>query len=203
MKKIRVGVLVSGRGSNLQAILAVTKKRNYPAEVVLAISNVSGAPALARAEKAKVATSVVNHLNFSNREAFELEIVRQFKKAKVDLVCLAGFMRIVSAVLIRAFPNRILNIHPALLPSFPGLHAQQKALEHGVKVTGVTVHFVDEGTDTGPIVLQQAVEVMDNDTEETLSARILKWEHKLYPEAIALVAEGKVKIRGRRVYRTK
>ncbi len=203
MKKIRVGVLVSGRGSNLEAILNASRKKAFSAEVVLVISNIPNAAALLRAKKAGVQTSVVEHQKFSNREAFELEIVRQLQKAKVDLVCLAGFMRMISPVLIQAYPSRILNIHPALLPSFPGLHAQRQALEHGVKVTGVTVHFVDEETDTGPIILQKAVPVLDHDTEETLSRRILKWEHRLYPEAIQLVAEGKVKIRGRRVYKSR
>jgi phosphoribosylglycinamide formyltransferase-1 len=166
--------------------------------VGIVVSNVSGAQGLERARKADVPTAVIPHRDYPSREEFDAAVVRRLREHGVDLVCLAGFMRLVSPVLVRAFEGRILNVHPSLLPAFAGLHAQRQALEHGVKVTGATVHLVDEELDHGPILLQRAVPVLEDDDEETLSARILKEEHRLYPEAIALVLDGRVRVEGRR-----
>ncbi|KPJ69049.1 phosphoribosylglycinamide formyltransferase [candidate division WOR-1 bacterium DG_54_3] len=196
---INIGVLISGRGSNLQAIMDASDKGEIPAKVAVVISNRSDAYGLERAKKHKIPTAVFEPKKFSDKNTYELEIVKTFKEHKVDLVCLAGYMRIVGPVLLEHYSGKIINIHPALLPSFPGLHGQKQALEHGVKISGVTVHFVDEGCDTGPIILQTAVPVLEEDTEEILSARILEQEHKIYPQAIKLFAEGKLKIEGRRV----
>jgi phosphoribosylglycinamide formyltransferase-1 len=193
-----LGVLLSGRGSNLQAILDAIRDERLDARVGIVISNVAGAPGLERAGTAGVPTAVIPHRAYPSREEFDAKVVDCLREHGVDLVCLAGFMRIVSPVLVRAFPGRILNVHPSLLPAFSGLHAQRQALEHGVKVTGATVHLVDEELDHGPIVLQGAVPVLEDDDEETLSARILKEEHRLYPEAIALVLDGRVRVSGRR-----
>jgi phosphoribosylglycinamide formyltransferase-1 len=193
-----LGVLISGRGSNLQAILDAIHDGSLEARVGIVVSNVAGAEGLERARKAGAPTAVIPHREYSSREAFDAAVVDCLRAHGVDLVCLAGFMRIVSPVLVRAFPRRILNVHPSLLPAFAGLHAQRQALEHGVKVTGATVHLVDEELDHGPIVLQRAVPVLEDDDEETLSARILKEEHRLYPEAIALVLDGRVRVEGRR-----
>jgi len=198
-KKTRVGVLVSDRGTNLQSIINACRDKSFPVQIAIVISNVSSAYALKRAKVAGIPTAVVDHNKFASRSGFEGAIIQHLKKAKIDLLCLAGFMRVLSPKLVGAFKNKIMNIHPALLPSFPGLHAQRQALEHGVKVSGVTVHFVDEGTDTGPIILQHPVPVMDDDTEEALSKRILKWEHKLYVDAVRLFVDGKLKVEGRRV----
>jgi phosphoribosylglycinamide formyltransferase-1 len=184
-----LGVLISGRGSNLQAILDAVRQGELDARVGIVVSNVATAPGLARAEEAGVPTAVIDHKRFSSREEFDQAVVDELRRHEVDLVCLAGFMRLLSPLFIRAFPGRILNIHPALLPAFPGLHAQRQALEHGVKVSGCTVHIVDEELDHGPIVQQTAVPVGDDDTEETLSARILKEEHRAYPKAIRLMLE--------------
>jgi len=188
---INVGVLISGRGSNLQAIIDACEKKQIPAKVVLVISNKTDAYGLERAQKHNTPTLVVSD---------EQAMVKALKEHKVDLVCLAGYMRIVGRTLLQEFSGKMINIHPALLPAFPGLHGQRQALEYGVKISGVTVHFVDEGCDTGPIILQAAVPVMENDTEESLSARILEQEHKIYPQAIKLFAEGKLRIEGRKVY---
>ena len=196
---IKIGVLISGRGSNLQAIIDASEKEEIPAKVAVVISNKPDAYGLERAKKHNVATAVFEPEKFADKNTYELEIVKTLKEYKIDLVCLAGYMRIVGPVLLEHFPGKMVNIHPALLPSFPGLHGQKQAIEHGVKVSGVTVHFVDEGCDTGPIILQTAVPVLEDDTEETLSARILEQEHKSYPEAIKLFAEGKLKMEGRRV----
>lgn len=196
---IKVGVLISGRGSNLQAIIDASEKGEIPAKVAVVVSNKPDAYGLERAKKHKIPTAIFEPDDFSDKNTYELEIVKSFKQHKVDLVCLAGYMRIVGPVLLEHYQGKMINIHPALLPSFPGLHGQKQALEHGVKVSGVTVHFVDEGCDTGPIIVQAAVPVLENDTEETLSARILEQEHKIYPKAIKLFAEGKLKIEGRRV----
>jgi phosphoribosylglycinamide formyltransferase 1 len=196
----RVGVLVSGRGSNLQALLEASARGDYPAEVVVVISDRERAAALDRARDAGVEALFVNPKDFADREAFDLALVRELEARRVDLVCNAGFMRILSPAYVRAFAGRAMNVHPALLPAFPGLHAQRQALEYGVKVAGATVHFVDEGpVDTGPIILQASVPVQPDDTEESLSARILVEEHRLYPEAVRLFAEGRLTIVGRRV----
>jgi len=197
--RLRVGVLVSGRGSNLQALLDASARREYPAEVVVVISDRERAPALDRARAAGVEALFVDPKDFADRESFDLALVRELTARRVDLACNAGFMRILSAAYVRAFAGKAMNIHPSLLPAFPGLHAQRQALEHGAKVAGVTVHFVDEGLDAGPIILQASVPVLPDDTEESLSARILAEEHRLYPEAVRLFAEGRLAIVGRRV----
>ena len=184
-----LGVLISGRGSNLQAILDAIRQGELDARIGIVLSNLATAAGLTHATEAGVPTAVVDHRSFSSREEFDRAVVDELLRHEVDLVCLAGFMRLLSPVFVRTFPNRILNIHPSLLPSFPGLHAQRQALEHGVKVSGCTVHVVDEELDHGPIVLQIAVAVKDDDTEETLSARILKEEHRAYPKAIRLMLE--------------
>jgi len=199
MAKIKIGVLVSGRGSNLQAIIDAAKKGEIAADIAVVVSNVPGAFALERAKKAKIPAVVVDSKAYDKKEAYEAEIIRVLQSHKVDLVCLAGYMKLITPRIMAEFHNRIMNIHPALLPAFPGLHVQKKALEYGVKVSGCTVHFVDEGTDTGPIIIQAAVPVLEADTEESLSARILKEEHKIYPKAIDLFAKGKLKVEGRRI----
>jgi len=198
--RLRVGVLASGRGSNLQALLDASARPGYPAEVVLVISDRERAAALDRARAAGVEALFVNPKDFGDREAFDLALVREFTARGVGLVCNAGYMRILSVAYVRAFAGRAMNIHPSLLPAFPGLHAQRQALEHGVKVAGATVHFVDDGpVDTGPIILQASVPVQADDTEDSLSARILAEEHRLYPEAVRLFAEGRLEVVGRRV----
>jgi phosphoribosylglycinamide formyltransferase-1 len=194
-----IGVLVSGRGSNLQAILEACARPGFPARVAVVISDRERAVALERARAAGVEALWINPKDFADREAFDRALVQELNARGVGLVCSAGFMRILSPVYVRAFAGRSLNIHPSLLPAFPGLHAQRQALDHGAKVAGATVHFTDEGMDSGPIVLQAAVPVEPGDTEETLSARILVQEHRLYPEAIRLFAEGRLRIEGRRV----
>ncbi|HEX2441760.1 MAG TPA: phosphoribosylglycinamide formyltransferase [Methylomirabilota bacterium] len=197
--RLALGVLVSGRGSNLQAILDACARPAFPARVAVVISDRERAVALERARAAGVEALWINPKDFTDRESFDLALVRELTTRGVGLVCHAGFMRILSPVYVRAFAGRALNIHPSLLPAFPGLHAQRQALDHGVKVSGATVHFVDEGMDTGPIVLQAAVPVEPGDTEDTLAARILEQEHRLYPRAIRLYAEGRLRIDGRRV----
>ncbi len=198
--RLRVGVLVSGRGSNLQALLDACARPGYPAEVVVVISDRERAAALDRARAAGVEALVVSPKDFADREAFDLALVRELTARRVGLVCSAGFMRILSSAFTRAFSGRAMNIHPSLLPAFPGLHAQRQALEHGAKVAGATVHFQDEAVDTGPIILQASVPVHPDDTEDTLSARILVEEHRLYPEAVRLFAEGRLSVAGRRVF---
>lgn len=193
-----LGVLISGRGSNLQAILDAIAADRLDARVGVVVSNKLNARGLERAERAGVPTVVLSHKDYGSREAFDEALLVALRERDVDVVCLAGFMRILSPVLVRAFPNRILNIHPSLLPAFIGLHAQEQAVGHGVKVSGCTVHLVDEELDHGPILLQATVPVEEGDTEETLSARILEREHELYPKAIQLVLDGKVTIEGRR-----
>ena len=199
-ERLRVGVLASGRGSNLQALLDASARPDYPAEVVLVISDRERAAALDRARAAGVEALFVNPKDFGDRESFDLALVRELTARCVGLVCNAGYMRILSPAYCRAFAGRAMNIHPSLLPAFPGLHAQRQALEHGAKLAGVTVHFVDDGpVDTGPIILQASVPVQPDDTEESLSARILVEEHRLYPEAVRLFAEGRLEVVGRRV----
>lgn len=199
MPKLRLGVLASGSGSNLQAIIKSIESGYLTWEIAVVISDKPGAYALKRAEKHGIKTATVESKEFQKREDFDAELVKLLNAYKVDLVILAGFMRVVTNVLISAFPMRIMNIHPALLPSFTGLHVQKKAIEYGAKFSGCTVHFVDEGVDTGPIIVQAAVPIHDDDTEETLSARILKEEHRIYPYAIKLFAEGRLEVKGRRV----
>lgn len=197
--RLRVGVLASGRGSNLQALLDAAARPGYPARVVLVVSDRERAQALERARARSVAAVWLNPKDFGDRVAYDAALGRLLDEHRVGLVCLAGFMRILTPGFVRAFAGRILNIHPSLLPAFPGLHAQRQALDHGVKVAGATVHFVDEGVDTGPIILQSSVPVHPDDTEEALSDRILAVEHRIYPEAVRLFAEGKLAIAGRRV----
>jgi phosphoribosylglycinamide formyltransferase-1 len=196
---LQLGVLISGRGSNLQAIIDASEGGKLPAKVAVVISNDPSAGGLARAKKHNIPAIVIEPKNFKDKNTYELEIVKELKKHNVELVCLAGYLRIVGQVLLEHFPLKIINIHPSLLPSFPGLHAQRQALDHGVTVTGCTVHFVDEGCDTGPIIVQSAVPVKENDTEATLSERILQQEHHIYPLAIEFIAKGKLKTEGRKV----
>lgn len=198
MKKI--GILLSGRGSNFEAIARNVQAGKIPGEIAVVISNKEDALGLSRAREMGFATRFIPSKG-KEREAFDREVVGVLREYQVDLVCLAGFMRILSPYFIREFPRRILNIHPALLPAFPGVEAQKQALEYGVKFTGCTVHIVDEGVDTGPIVCQAVVPVLDDDTVETLSARILREEHRIYSEAICLLLEEKVRFEGRRVLR--
>ena len=200
MKKVKIGVLVSGRGSNLQAIIDNIGKGSLSAELAVVISDQADAFALDRARTHGIPAVHVSAKGFKGRrEEYDALLAGELKKHGVELVCLAGFMRIITKTLVSAFPNRMMNIHPALLPSFPGLHVQKAAIEHGVRFSGCTVHFVDEGMDTGPIIIQAVVPVLDNDTEDTLSARILKQEHKIYSRAIQLFADGRLTVKGRRV----
>lgn len=198
-KKISLGVLASGSGTNLQAIIDNVKSGKIDAEIEIVISDKANAYAIKRAEAAGINTAIIVRSGFNTKSEFEMAMVEKLHEAGVEIVCLAGFMRILSPTFLRAFPNKIINIHPALLPSFPGLHAQKQAFDSGVKVSGCTVHFVDEGTDTGPIIMQKAVSVEEGDTEETLADRILEQEHKIYSQAIDLYAKGRLEIRGRSV----
>ena len=198
----RLGVLLSGRGSNLQAIIDAIAERRLDATIAVVISNQKNAGGLARARRVGIETLTLSHRGWPSRDDYDRALVSELRSRNVGLVCLAGFMRKVGAPLIDAFPNAVLNIHPSLLPSFPGLHAQQQALDHGVKTSGVTVHFVTADLDAGPIIVQRTVPVRDDDTEETLAARILVEEHHAYPEAIALVLDGGWRIDGRRVVRS-
>ena len=194
----RVGVLVSGRGSNLQALIDASRRGELGGEIAVVISNVEAALGLERARRAGIEAVVCDHRG-KTREAFDAELVHVLRAHEVDLVCLAGFMRLLSPVFVRAFPGRVVNIHPALLPAFPGLEAQRQAWEHGAKVSGATVHLVDEGLDSGPIVAQEAVRVLSSDTAETLAERILEAEHRLYPRAVRLLLDGRCRVEGRRV----
>jgi len=195
----RIGVLLSGRGSNFEALAdSVSAGRIRNAQISMVISNREGAPGIDRARTRGIATRVIPSKGLE-REPYDRQVVAALGEANVDLICLAGYMRLLSPYFVAAFPQRILNIHPSLLPSFPGLESQKQALDYGVKFAGCTVHFVDENLDAGPIVLQAVVPVEDDDTEETLSARILKEEHRIYSEAVKLVLEGRFKIEGRRV----
>jgi phosphoribosylglycinamide formyltransferase 1 len=195
----RIGVLLSGRGSNFEALADSVKAGRIPnAEIAIVISNREGAPGIAKAKERKILTRVIPSKGLE-REVYDRQVVAVLNEHKVDLLCLAGYMRLLSAFFVASFPKRILNIHPSLLPSFPGLESQRQALEYGVKFAGCTVHFVDENLDAGPIVLQAVVPVYDDDTEAALSERILAEEHRIYSEAVRIVLEGKYKIEGRRV----
>jgi phosphoribosylglycinamide formyltransferase-1 len=198
-KKLQLGVLVSGSGTNLQAILDAAGQDRIDVEVRVVISNRPRARGLERARAAGVPTVVVSHKKFDGREPFEEALIAALGEHGVEWVALAGFMRVLTPRFLRAFPERVINIHPALLPAFPGTHGQRQALEYGVKVSGCTIHFVDEGTDTGPIIAQAVVPVLDDDDEETLAARILEQEHRIYPWVLQLLAEGRVVRDGRRV----
>jgi phosphoribosylglycinamide formyltransferase-1 len=196
---LKLGVLVSGRGSNLQAIIDAIEAKRLEAEIRVVVSDQPDAYALERAKKHGIPTATFHAEDYSGREDFDQAVVECLRQHQVELVCLAGFMRILSPYFIREYRHRIINIHPALLPAFPGLHVQRKALKYGVKFSGCTVHFVDEGMDTGPIIVQAIVPVLDGDDEEKLAARILRFEHQIYPRAIQLIAEGRLQIEGRRV----
>jgi phosphoribosylglycinamide formyltransferase-1 len=204
---IRLGVLASGGGTNLQAILDGCRERRIAAEVAVVASNVPGAGALERAKKAGVSTEILPSKGVKDREAYDLGLAEALSRHRVDLVCLAGYMRIVTPAFLRAFgptPDtrgcpRVMNVHPGLLPSFPGLHAQEQCLEYGARFAGCTVHFVDEGTDTGPVIVQAVVPVLPDDTAEALSSRILAQEHRIYPQAIEWFSQGRLSVAGRRV----
>ncbi len=197
--QLQLGVLVSGSGTNLQALLDASRSGELSASVRVVISNRPGAYALERAAQAGVPHEVVRHQDFPNREAFEDRLLERLRAQGVEWIALAGFMRVLGSTFLRGYPGRVLNIHPSLLPAFPGLHAQKQALAAGVKLAGATVHVVDEGVDTGPILIQGAVPVLHTDTEETLSQRILKLEHLLYPRALQGIAAGRVQWRDGRV----
>jgi phosphoribosylglycinamide formyltransferase-1 len=199
MRTVPLGVLISGGGSNLQAIIDQIEAGRLSAAVRVVISNVPDAGGLKRAERHGLARQVVNHRLFPSRQDFEAELVRILNEHGVELVILAGFMRLVGPGLLSAFPNRIMNIHPALLPSFPGVHVWQNEVDHGVKLAGCTVHFVDQGADTGPIIIQAAVPVLDDDADG-LAARILAQEHRIFSKAIQLYAEDRLEVTGRRVH---
>ncbi len=194
-----IAVLISGSGSNLQAILDASERGEIPCRVGMVVSNKADAYGLVRAKNHGVPTEVVDHRAFGSREEFDARLVEILRASGAELICLAGFMRVLTPVFVRAFPNRILNIHPALLPSFPGTHGPRQALQYGVRFSGCTVHILDEGVDTGPVVVQAVVPVYDDDTEETLAARILKQEHRIYPIAIRLFFGGSLSVEGRRV----
>jgi phosphoribosylglycinamide formyltransferase-1 len=198
-KLLRVGVLASGGGTNLQTIIDRCQDGTLAAEIAIVISNNPDAGALDRADRAGVATLCINHRLFPDREEFDHAVVRALQDAQVDLVVLAGFMRIITPTFIAAYPEKIINIHPALLPSFPGLHVQQKAIDYGARFSGCTVHFVDGGVDTGPIIIQAVVPILPDDSADALAARILEQEHRIYPRAIQLIAEGRVRVDGRQV----
>lgn len=198
-RRLRVGVLASGRGSNLQALLDASAAPGFPAEIVLVLSDREGAEALVRAARHGVPARFVDPKAAPDRAAYDEALLAALREHGVEAVCLAGYMRIAGPALVRAYAGRMLNVHPSLLPAFSGLGGQRQALAHGVRVSGATVHLVDEGLDTGPIVLQACVPVLADDTEATLSARILVEEHRLYPEALRLLAEGRLSLVGRRV----
>ncbi len=193
---MRVAVFASGSGTNLQAIIDA---QIQTIEIAVVFSNKSDAYALERAKTHNIPVEVIDHKGYESREDYDSEVIKVLEPYKLDLIILAGYMRILSPVFVRAYKGKIVNIHPALLPSFPGINSARQALEYGVKYTGVTVHFVDEGVDTGPIILQSVVEIEDSDTEETLLQKIHKVEHQIYPKALELVSSGQIEVKGRRV----
>ena len=198
-RQLPIGILISGGGTNLQAIIDAIRAKELDARIEIVLSNRADAYGLVRARTYGIATEVLDHKKFPSREAFDEAVVEILRDRSVELVVLAGFMRLLSPVFIRAYSNRIMNIHPALLPAFPGLHVQKKAVEHGVRFAGCTVHFVNEECDEGPIIIQAVVPVFPDDTEENLAARILKQEHCIYPRAIQLYSEGRLRVDGRKV----
>ena len=200
--KRRIGVLISGRGSNLQALIDATRDGRLDAAIVVVISNREDAGGLQRAREAGIESLCISHRGWPSREAYDRALARELTERDVHLVCLAGFMRLIGAPLLDAFPQAIVNIHPSLLPAFPGVDAQRQALEHGVKASGVTVHFVTADLDAGPIILQRTVPVLEDDTAETLAARILVEEHRAYPDAVQMVLDGGWRIEGRRFVRS-
>jgi len=198
-RQVPIGVLISGGGTNLQAMIDAVEAKNLDAEICVVLSNKADAHGLARAKQHGIATAVLDHKSFASREDYDQAVVDVLRARGVELVILAGFMRLLSPVFIKAYSNRIMNIHPSLLPSFPGLHVQKKALDHGVRFAGCTVHFVNEECDEGPIIIQAVVPVYPDDDEATLAARILKQEHRIYPRAIQLYADGQLQVTGRKV----
>jgi phosphoribosylglycinamide formyltransferase-1 len=201
MVRLRVGVLASGRGTDFQSLVDARDRGDLAVDLAILICNVPGAPVLERAKKAGVPAVVVDHRPFGkDREGFDRDVVKALRERRTELVVFAGFMRLVTPYFLGQFPMRIMNIHPSLLPAFPGTHAQKDALEAGVKVTGCTIHFVDASVDGGPIILQKAVPIREDDTEETLAARILEQEHVFLPLAVRLFAEGRLRVEGRRVH---
>jgi len=198
-KQLTIGVLASGSGTNFQSIIDAVEGGDLDATIAVLISNNPQSYAIERAKKHSIAVEILDHRNFSSRGHFDQRMVDLLRDYGVELVVMAGFMRILSPLFLRAFPHRIMNIHPALLPSFPGLNAQKQAFDYGVKFSGCTVHFADEGVDTGPIIIQAVVPVLDDDTEESLQKRILQEEHRIYPRAIKLYAEERLEITGRKV----
>jgi phosphoribosylglycinamide formyltransferase-1 len=198
-RQVPIGVLISGGGTNLQAIIDAIAARRLDATIKLVLSNKADAYGLTRARNHGIPTEVLDHKKFRSREAYDQAIVDLLRARGAELVALAGFMRLLSPVFVKAYSNRIMNIHPALLPSFPGLQVQKKAVEHGVRFSGCTVHFVNEECDEGPIIIQAVVPVFSDDTDATLAARILKEEHRIYPRAIQLYAEGRLRVDGRKV----
>ncbi|MFA7078764.1 MAG: phosphoribosylglycinamide formyltransferase [Syntrophomonas sp.] len=198
--RLKLAVLASGRGSNFMAINEAIQKGDLQADIGLLISDQAGAGALQRARNAGVSTLFITPRDYSSRNEYEMEIVKNLRAMGIDIVVLAGYMRLVGKVLLDAYKMRIINIHPALLPSFPGLHAQRQAVDYGAKLSGCTVHFVDEGMDTGPIIMQAAVPVLADDSEDSLADRILIQEHRIYSQALQLLAEGRVYIDGRKVH---
>ena len=197
--KLKLGVLISGRGSNLQALINASAKPDYPAEIGLVISNVPDAEGLERCGRPNIATAVINHKEFDDRESFEAELDKTLRDYKVDLVCLAGFMRLLTDMFVNRWRDRIVNIHPSLLPAFKGLNVHERAVEAGVRIAGCTVHYVRPAMDNGPIIVQAAVPVHPGDDADALAARILNQEHRIYPLAIGLIAEGRVRVVGERV----
>jgi len=195
----RIGVLISGRGSHLRNLIACCKRGDISAQVVVVISNRANAPGLQYAAEAGIESIVLQHHSFPNRETYDQQIAKLLTDRKVDLVCLAGFLRLLSAEFVRRFPQKIMNVHPSLLPAFPGLHAQQQAIDYGVKLTGCTVHFIDEGLDSGPIILQNTIELIAEDNADTLSDRLLPVEHRTYAEAVKLFFENRLQVDGRKV----
>ena len=198
-EKKRIAVLASGRGSNFQAVIDAIQDGKIPATCAALITDNPMAFAIERAKKAEIPVNVIDFASFPSRDDYEKALLLAMQKTNADLFVLAGYMRIVGADIVRSFPGKIMNIHPALLPAFPGLHAQRQAVHHGVKVSGCTVHFVDESLDGGPIILQRCVNVLENDDEDSLADRILLHEHECYPEAIKLFCEGRLEIVGRKV----
>ncbi|MCI0413938.1 phosphoribosylglycinamide formyltransferase [bacterium] len=195
----RIGVLISGRGSHLRNLIACSQRGELDAQVVTVISNKPDAPGLQYAKEAGIESVVLPHRNYADREQYDEQLAQNLEQDRVDLVCLAGFLRLLSVPFVRRFPLRIMNVHPSLLPAFPGLHAQEQAMEYGVKVTGCTVHFIDDGLDSGPIILQKTLEVLSEDTPDTLADRLLPLEHKAYAEAVKLFFENRLRVEGRKV----
>ncbi|MGA9524238.1 MAG: phosphoribosylglycinamide formyltransferase [Myxococcaceae bacterium] len=197
--KKRLGVLVSGSGSNLQALIDACRADDFPAEIAVVLSNVPTAFALERARKAGIAAEALDHKTFAHRAEFEQQLIGRLKAHGVEIVCLAGFMRLLGGDFLRAFPAGVVNIHPSLLPAFPGLHGPRQAVQYGAKIAGCTVHFVDEGLDSGPVIVQAAVPVLPDDDEAALAARILEQEHRIYPLAVRWLCEGRLQVEGRTV----